>query len=225
MAGARLIIAPRLVSAQWQRMASARESNYQTAIGGSRWPTEKIVARQSTGHTGQKKKLRHSNRRILAKEKSRRSNWGIALAKRKMQHGNWWIPLAKRQNTTWQLIDRASQNENHSAAIDGLCQSKEKFWRSNRQIAPAKRKKLRCGNQGIAPAKRKIAARQSGYRTCLFKNFHKAWGSRQMVGARIEGRAEWLVQGLRIPPNGWREANIALDGGARLILRSMVVQG
>ncbi len=46
-----------------------------------------------------------------------------------------------------------------------------------------------------------------------------------MVGARIEGRAEWLVQGLRIPPNGWREANIALDGGARLILRSMVVQG
>ncbi len=46
-----------------------------------------------------------------------------------------------------------------------------------------------------------------------------------MVGARLEGRAERLARGLRIPPNGWREANIALDGGARLILRSMVAQG
>jgi hypothetical protein len=46
-----------------------------------------------------------------------------------------------------------------------------------------------------------------------------------MVGARLEGRAEWLAQGLRIPPNGWRKANIALDGDARLILRSMVAQG
>jgi hypothetical protein len=46
-----------------------------------------------------------------------------------------------------------------------------------------------------------------------------------MVGTRLVGRAEWLARGLRIPPNGWREANIALDGGARLILRSMVAQG
>jgi hypothetical protein len=46
-----------------------------------------------------------------------------------------------------------------------------------------------------------------------------------MVGARLEGHAEWLARGLRIPPNGWREANIALDGGARLILHLMVAQG
>ncbi len=46
-----------------------------------------------------------------------------------------------------------------------------------------------------------------------------------MVGARLEGRAEWLARGLRIPLNGWREANIALDGGVGLILRSIVAQG
>jgi hypothetical protein len=52
---------------------------------GSRRPTEKIAARQSTGHTGKKKKLQRSNRRIerWQKEKSQRGNWGIALAKRK----------------------------------------------------------------------------------------------------------------------------------------------
>jgi hypothetical protein len=33
-----------------------------------------------------------------------------------------------------------------------------------------------------------------------------------MVGARLEGCAEWLAQGLRILPDGWREANIVLDG-------------
>jgi hypothetical protein len=83
MAGARLIIAPRLVLARWQQMASARESNNQTAIGGSRQPTEKIAVRQSTGHTGQKKKLRRSNQRIARWQKENRGNWGIALAKRK----------------------------------------------------------------------------------------------------------------------------------------------
>ncbi len=46
-----------------------------------------------------------------------------------------------------------------------------------------------------------------------------------MVGARLVGCAKWLARGLRIPPNGWREANIALDGGARLILCSVVAQG
>ncbi len=90
MAGARLFIVPRLVSARWQRMASARESNNQTAIGGSRRPTEKIAAQKLTGHMGQKKKIaaQQSMDRAPAKEKSWRSNWGIALAKRKMQRGN-----------------------------------------------------------------------------------------------------------------------------------------
>jgi hypothetical protein len=80
----------------------------------------------------------------------------------------------QKKITAWQSIDRASQKENHSTAIDGLRRPKEKFWRGNQQIAPAKRKKLRCGNQGIVPAKRKIVARQSGYCACLFKNLHKA---------------------------------------------------
>jgi hypothetical protein len=190
----------------------ANWKNCGMAINGSHGPKEKNAAQQSTD-------------RVLAKEKSRRSNWGIVLAKRKMQRGNWWIAPVKRKITVWQSIDRPGQKENHSAAIDGLRRSKEKLWCGNRQIAPAKRKHLRCVNQGIAPAKRKIAARQSGYRAYLFKNLHKAWGSCQMVVARLEGRAKWLARGLRIPPNGWREANIALDGGARLILRSMVAQG
>jgi hypothetical protein len=190
----------------------ANWKNCGAAIDGSHGPKEKNAAQQSMD-------------RALAKEKLRRGNWGITLAKRKMQRGNWWIAPAKRKITAWQSIDRASKKENHSGAIDGLRRSKEKFRRGNRQIAPAKRKKLRCGNQGIAPFKKKIAARQSGYRACLFKNLHKAWGSRQMFGARLEGCAKWLARGLRILPNGWRKANIALDGGARLILRSMVAQG
>jgi hypothetical protein len=90
MAGARLIIAPRLVSARWQRMASARESNNQTAIGGSRRPTEKTASRQSTGHTGQKKKLRRSNQRITRWQKE---NCGTAIGvkrwpKEKKERGN-----------------------------------------------------------------------------------------------------------------------------------------
>ncbi len=51
MAGARLEDC-----AEWLQMASAQESNNQMAIWGSRRPTEKIVARQSSGHTGKKKK-------------------------------------------------------------------------------------------------------------------------------------------------------------------------
>ncbi len=56
-----------------------------------------------------------------------------------------------------------------------------------------------------------------------------------MVGARLEDCIEWLARGLRIAPNGWhkaeyhakwwRKANIALDGGGRLITRSMVAGG
>jgi hypothetical protein len=63
----------------------------------------------------------------------------------------------------------------------------------------------------------------------------KALVLHQMVGARLEGCAKWLARGLRIAPKGrrkaeyraewWREANITLDGGARLILRSMVARG
>jgi hypothetical protein len=69
--------------------------------------------------------------------------------------------------------------------------------------------------------------------------------SRRMAGARLVDRAEgwreaWgsrrrLAKGLRMAPNGWcedeycaewwHEANIALNGGARLILRSMVARG
>ncbi len=59
---------------------------------------------------------------------------------------------------------------------------------------------------------------------------------RRMAGTRLEYCTEWLAQGLlfapdgwckawNIAPNGWRETNIALDGGARLILRSMVARG
>ncbi len=40
---------------KWQQMASAQESNNQMAIGGSRWPTEKVARRQSTDRAGQKK--------------------------------------------------------------------------------------------------------------------------------------------------------------------------
>jgi hypothetical protein len=90
MAGARLIIVPRLVLARWQRMASARESNNQMAIEGSRRPTEKNAARQSTGHTGQKKKLRRSNRRIARwQKKNRGAEIGVSRwPKEKMQRGN-----------------------------------------------------------------------------------------------------------------------------------------
>jgi hypothetical protein len=67
MAGARLEDC-----AKWLLMASAQESNNQMAIWGSRRPTEKIVARQSSGHAVQKKKSQHGNQRIvLAKRKNR----------------------------------------------------------------------------------------------------------------------------------------------------------
>jgi hypothetical protein len=208
MAGARLIIAPRLVSARWQQMASAQESNNQMAIGGSRRPTEKIAARQSTGHTGQKKKLRHSNRRIARWQKE---NHGVAIGvsrwpKEKMQRGNWWIAPAKRKIMAWQLIDGAGQ--------------KEKSQRGNRWIAPAKRKIPARQSTDYAGQKKKIAVRQSGYRTGQKKNcgsairvsrlplqkfaqglrvapngWREAWGLRHMVGVRLEDPAEWLARG------------------------------
>jgi hypothetical protein len=124
-------------------------------------------------------------------------------------------------------------------------------------------KKCGAAMDGLHWPKEKIAARQSGYCDCLFKicgttirvsclplqkcslairvlhlplqNLSKAWVLRGMVGARLEGCAKWLAQGLRIVPNGWRkaeyctewwgEANIALDGDARLISCLMVAQG
>ncbi len=197
MAGARLIIAPRLVLARWQRMASARESNNQMAIGGSCRPTEKFAARQSTGHTGQKKKLRHSNRRIARwqEEKLRRGNWGIVLAKRKFsavidglrrpkeksRRGNQEIALAKRKNHSAAIDGLRRPKENSGAAIDRLRRPKEKNCGAAIRVSRRPKEKLRRGNQGIAPASSQICT-------------------------RLEGHAEWLAQGLRVALNGWREA-------------------
>ncbi len=160
---------------------------------GSEWPQrEKATIKwQSGDHAGQLKKLRRGNRRVT---RAKRKNCGAAIngsrASKKKNRGatigvSRWpkekcsavidgLRQPKEKITAWQSIDCAGQKENHSTAIDGLRRPKEKSRRGNQQIAPAKRKNLRCGNQSIAPAKRKIAARKSGYRTCLFKNLHKA---------------------------------------------------
>jgi hypothetical protein len=34
-----------------------------------------------------------------------------------------------------------------------------------------------------------------------------------MVGARLEDHAEWLLQGMRITPNGWRKADCRTKAG------------
>jgi hypothetical protein len=34
-----------------------------------------------------------------------------------------------------------------------------------------------------------------------------------MVAARLEDRAEWLAQGMRIAPNGWRKADYRAKAG------------
>jgi hypothetical protein len=76
MAGARLEYC-----AEWQQMASAQESNNQMAIGGSRWPTEKIAARQSTDRAAQKKNCGKAIRVLRwQKEKLWRGNQWIAPA-------------------------------------------------------------------------------------------------------------------------------------------------
>jgi hypothetical protein len=86
-------------------MASARERNNKTAIEGSYRPTEKIAARQLTGHTGQKKKLRRSNQRIARWQKKNR---GAAIGV-----------------SRW-------PKEKCSAVIDGLRRPKENSRRGNR---------------------------------------------------------------------------------------------
>jgi hypothetical protein len=108
MAGARL------VSGQWQQMASARESNNQTAIGGLRRPTEKIAARQLTDCAGQKKNLRRGNR-------------GIAPGKRKV--------------AAWQSMDCAGHKKKIAARQSMDCAGqKKKLQCSNWGIAPASSK-------------------------------------------------------------------------------------
>jgi hypothetical protein len=72
MAGARLEDC-----AEWLRMASAQESNNHMAIWGSRRPTEKNVARQSSGHAGQKKNCGTAiNGSRGPKEKIAARQWG-----------------------------------------------------------------------------------------------------------------------------------------------------
>ena len=97
--------------AKWQQMASAQESNNQMAIGGSRWPTEKIVARQSTDRAAQKKNCGTAiNGSRGPKEKIAARQWGnhAGLLKNsgaaigvshwpheKLRRGNQWIAPAK----------------------------------------------------------------------------------------------------------------------------------
>jgi hypothetical protein len=110
---------------KWQQMASAQESNNQIAIEGSRWPTEKIVARQLTDRAGQKK--------------NRGGNQGIAPAKRK-------------KTAAQQSMDCAGQKSDCSVAIDGLRRPKEQNSGAAIRVSCRPLEKLRQGNRGIAPA-------------------------------------------------------------------------
>jgi hypothetical protein len=81
----------------------------------SRRPEEKIAARQSTDHAGQKKKLRHGNQGSRwPLQKSRRSNRGIAQASSKIVAGHCTGLL-----------------KNRGAAIDGSRRQKEKLRPGN----------------------------------------------------------------------------------------------
>ncbi len=128
--------------AKWQQTASAQESNKQMAIWGSRRPTEKIAARQLTGHAGQKKNCSAAINRL---------RW------------------PKEKIAVQQSAYRAGQKKNCSAAINGLRRPKEKNCGAAIGVSCLPLQKLRRGNQGFAPSS-KIVARQSGYRACLFKN-------------------------------------------------------
>jgi hypothetical protein len=187
MAGERLIIVPRLVLARWQQMASARESNNQTAIRGSRRPTEKIAARQSTGHTGQKKKLRCSNQRIARWQKE-------IITARQLGY------RAGQKKKCSTVIDGLRRpKENHGMAIDRSRRPKGKSQRGNRWIAPAKRKFPARQSTDCAGQKKKNVVRQSGYRA----------GQKKNCGAAIRVSRlplQKFAQGLRVMPNGWRKA-------------------
>jgi hypothetical protein len=78
-------------------------------------------------------------------------------------------------------MDCAGQKKNSGAAIDRLRRPKEKKFGAAIRVSRRPKEKSRRGNQGIAPASSKICT-------------------------RLEGRAKWLERGLRVAPNGWREA-------------------
>jgi hypothetical protein len=92
---------------------------------------------------------------------------------------------SQKKITAWQSIDPAGQKENSQ--------------RGNRWIAPAKRKIPAWQLTDCAGQKKKFAVRQSGY--CA--------GQKKNCGAAIR---VWrlplkkFAQGLRVAPNGWREA-------------------
>jgi hypothetical protein len=92
-------------------MASAREGNNQTAIGGSR--------RQ--------------------KEKSRRGN-RVSRANRKIAVSNRGIAPSNRNITVRQSGNRAGLFKNRGAAIGGSRRPLEKLQRGNQGIAPASSK-------------------------------------------------------------------------------------
>jgi hypothetical protein len=124
--------------AKWQQMASAQESNNQMAIGGSRRPTEKIVARQLTAPAGQKK---HSSAAIGdnagLKKNARHGNRVSRRPLGKSRHGNRWIAPASWKIASRQLVDRASHLKIRSTAIKASRRPLKLSRRGNRGIAPA----------------------------------------------------------------------------------------
>ena len=153
-----------LVSAQWQRMASGRESSNQMANGGSRRPKEKSrrgnrVSRRPT------ETWRHGNQRSRRPEE-------------KVRPGNRLITPAKRKNRGAAIKDHTGLFKNRGGASHRPLENSRwprnnqqrrrwpeetanpnRIWNGKR-IAPAKRK-IAAWQSRIAPAKIKIAARQS----------------------------------------------------------------
>jgi hypothetical protein len=98
------------------------------------------------------------------------------------------------------VIDGLRQpKENHGMAINRLRRPKGKSQRGNRWVALAKRKIPARQSTDCAGQKKKIAVRQSGYCAVQKKNC----GAASRV-SRLP--LQNFAQGLRIAPNGWREA-------------------
>jgi hypothetical protein len=96
-------------------------------------------------------------------------------------------------------MDCAGQKKNHGVAIDRSRRPKEKSQRGNRWVAPVKGKIPAQQSTDCAGQKKKIAVRQSEYRAGQKKNCG--------VAIRVSRLPlQKFAQGLRVAPNGWREA-------------------
>ncbi len=131
--------------AQWQRMASARESSNQMANGGSRRPKKKNRGTAIEYRAGQQK---HRGAAI-GDRASLKKNRGVAIEDR----------AGQKKNRSVAINFHAGQKKSYSAAINAR-RPKEKLQRGNR-VSRRPLGKSRHGNRWIAPASWKITARQS----------------------------------------------------------------